>query len=128
MSNCSFRYKVVAHIQPQERVSWDKHGIIGYYVGPALEHYRCYKVYWLWPVPARFFERLQGQDPRLPLGQRTGYRANTFRVQRERHIPTTKGIRISDCIEWFPADILTSTIDKKSTVLPLLPLSVDNDT
>ena len=73
--------KVVAHIPPEERASWAQHGIIGFYVGPAPEHYRCYQIY----------------------------------------IPTTKGIRISDCLEWFPADILTTNIDAKLAALPLLP-------
>ena len=50
--------KVIAHIPPEERASWAQHGIIGFYVGPAPEHYRCYQIY----------------------------------------IPTTKGIRISDCL------------------------------
>jgi len=80
--------KVVAHIPPQERASWDKHGIIGFYVGPAPEHYRCYSIY----------------------------------------IPSTKGIRIFDCLEWFPDDILTSNIDEKLATLPLLPHSLDNNT
>jgi hypothetical protein len=30
---------------PEQRKSWDKHGIQGFYVGPALKHYRCYNVW-----------------------------------------------------------------------------------
>jgi hypothetical protein len=30
---------------PDQRKSWDKHGVQGYYIGPALQHYRCYKVW-----------------------------------------------------------------------------------
>jgi hypothetical protein len=79
--------KVVAHIPPAERASWAQHGIIGFYVGPAPEHYRCYQIY----------------------------------------IPSTKGIRVSDCLEWFPADILTANIDAKIAALPLLPPNLNND-
>ncbi len=43
-----FGIKVVAHVPPQKRTSWDQHGVIGYYVGPAYEHYRCYRIW----VPA----------------------------------------------------------------------------
>ena len=37
--------KVVAHDKPDQRGSWAAHGHDGWYVGPALEHYRCYKIY-----------------------------------------------------------------------------------
>ena len=33
--------KVVTHLKPAQRASWDFHGDGGFYVGPALEHYRC---------------------------------------------------------------------------------------
>jgi hypothetical protein len=37
--------KVVAHVPVKDRASWDSHGDIGFYVGRALDHYRCYKVW-----------------------------------------------------------------------------------
>lgn len=37
--------KIVAYEGPDQRASWDPHGVDGYYVGPALQHYRCYNVY-----------------------------------------------------------------------------------
>ena len=37
--------KVVAHIKPTARNSWDLNGSIGYYVGPAQLHYRCVTCY-----------------------------------------------------------------------------------
>ena len=37
--------KVVAFSSPTVRTSWGPHGIDGWYVGPALEHYRCVDVY-----------------------------------------------------------------------------------
>lgn len=37
--------KVVVHEKPDKRSSWAPHGKIGFYVGPALKHYRCYRVY-----------------------------------------------------------------------------------
>ena len=33
--------KIVAHIKPQNRNSWDLNGAVGFYIGPALAHYRC---------------------------------------------------------------------------------------
>ena len=37
--------KIVAYAGPDQRASWDPHGVDGFYVGPALQHYRCYNVY-----------------------------------------------------------------------------------
>ena len=74
--------KVVAHVPPQERATWAQHGLIGYYVGPAPQHYRCFQIW----------------------------------------IEATKAIRISDCVEWFPVDILNADIDAKLAALPLISL------
>jgi hypothetical protein len=37
--------RVIAHEKPYQRASWDPHGLGGYYLGPALDHYRCYQVH-----------------------------------------------------------------------------------
>jgi hypothetical protein len=34
--------KIVVH---EKRASWDPHGVIGWYLGPAMEHYWCYRCY-----------------------------------------------------------------------------------
>jgi hypothetical protein len=34
----------IAHETPNRRRTWDPHGQDGWYIGPALEHYRCYTV------------------------------------------------------------------------------------
>jgi len=36
--------KVLIHEKPHNRGSWDSHGVEGYYLGPAMEHYRCHRV------------------------------------------------------------------------------------
>lgn len=36
--------KVVAHVKATNRTTWATHGLRGWYVGPAPEHYRCYNV------------------------------------------------------------------------------------
>jgi hypothetical protein len=33
--------RVIAHEKPQQRASWDPHGVDGWYLGPAPDHYRC---------------------------------------------------------------------------------------
>jgi hypothetical protein len=37
--------KVVIHEKPQQRKTWDPHGAEGWYLGPAMEHYRCHRVF-----------------------------------------------------------------------------------
>lgn len=35
--------KTIVHDRVDERASWAEHGSRGYYVGPALDHFRCYR-------------------------------------------------------------------------------------
>ena len=35
--------RVVIHVKPDIRASWNTHGDEGFYIGPALDHYRCYR-------------------------------------------------------------------------------------
>ncbi len=37
--------RVVAHDKPDKRGTWAPHGEDGYYIGPALESYRCWRVW-----------------------------------------------------------------------------------
>jgi hypothetical protein len=36
--------RIIAHKAPSRRRTWAPHGQEGWYIGPALEHYRCYMV------------------------------------------------------------------------------------
>ena len=36
---------VVIHEKPSQRASWDPHGVKGFYIGPALDHYRCWRTW-----------------------------------------------------------------------------------
>jgi hypothetical protein len=37
--------RIIAHETPNRRSTWAPHGQDGWYLGPALDHYRCYTVY-----------------------------------------------------------------------------------
>jgi hypothetical protein len=37
--------QIIAHEKPDQRASWDPHGLDGYYLCPSLDHYRCYQVH-----------------------------------------------------------------------------------
>ena len=39
------RTKIITHKKPDARKSWTLHGKKGWYVGPAMEYYRCYRVF-----------------------------------------------------------------------------------
>jgi hypothetical protein len=36
---------ILAHDKPNKRSSWAPHGEDGWYIGPAMDHYRCFRVY-----------------------------------------------------------------------------------
>ena len=40
-----FGTRVVIFENPQDRASWGAHGVLGNYLGPAMYHYRCHRVY-----------------------------------------------------------------------------------
>jgi hypothetical protein len=37
--------RIIAHETPSRRRTWAPHGQDGWYIGPGLDHYRCYTVY-----------------------------------------------------------------------------------
>ena len=39
------RKKVIIHMKPKNHASWDYHGRTGWYIGPAPDHYRCFKCF-----------------------------------------------------------------------------------
>ena len=37
--------KIIIHRKPNQRKTWDFHGQLGWYIGSAPEHYRCYRYF-----------------------------------------------------------------------------------
>eukprot|EP00957_Ditylum_brightwellii_P052108 3951872-Ditylum_brightwellii.AAC.1 len=37
--------RIIVHEKPGQRGSWDPHSVSGWYIGPDMEHYRCFTVY-----------------------------------------------------------------------------------
>jgi hypothetical protein len=37
--------RIIAHETPSRRRTWAPYGLDGWYIGPSLQHYRCYTVY-----------------------------------------------------------------------------------
>ena len=46
--------KIIAHETPAQRKTWAAHGVDGFYLGPAMNHYRCHNVY----IPSTHSERV----------------------------------------------------------------------
>lgn len=46
--------QVMVHAKPQQRRSWGPYAIDGWYLAPAVKHYRCFKVY----IPSTGKERV----------------------------------------------------------------------
>ena len=38
-------FHAVIYNEPEDRPTWSNHGTIGYYIGPAENHYRNYRIY-----------------------------------------------------------------------------------
>ena len=43
--------RVLIHDKPQNRTTWSPHALDGWYVGPAPDSYRCYRI-WMWDTRA----------------------------------------------------------------------------
>jgi len=37
--------RAIVHEKPEDQKSWDNHGVEGFYLGPSLNHYRCWDFY-----------------------------------------------------------------------------------
>jgi hypothetical protein len=59
--------KVVIHEKPKQRASWVVHGLDGWYFGPALDHYRCYKVYVTKTVATRITDTVECFPAQCPM-------------------------------------------------------------
>jgi hypothetical protein len=51
--------RIIAHETTGRRKTWAPHGQDGWYIGPALEHYRCYKVYITKTISSRIVETVE---------------------------------------------------------------------
>ena len=54
--------KLIVHSKPSQRGSWDPHGVVGFYVQPAMQHYCCFTCY----IPSTKSERITDAVAFLP--------------------------------------------------------------
>ena len=57
------RMKFAVHLKLSQRGSWNRHGTIGFYIDPAMNHYMCFKDY----IPTTRAARITDTMTFLPL-------------------------------------------------------------
>jgi hypothetical protein len=59
--------RIIAQEKLDQRASWDPHGVDGYYLGPALGHYRCYQVHITKTKGTRIVDTVEFFPSKLPM-------------------------------------------------------------
>jgi hypothetical protein len=59
--------RIIAHETPNHRRTWAPHRQYGWYIGSALEHYRCYTVYITKIRSERVVETVESPPTEVPL-------------------------------------------------------------
>lgn len=59
--------KCQVHQKPGQRRTWAAHSIKGWYVGPSMHHYRCYRVYILSTNAERIADTIEFIHDKLPI-------------------------------------------------------------
>ena len=73
---------VIDHEKPTQRRTWAPHGVDGWYIGPAMDHYQCYRVW----IPSTHAERIADTIQFFPTILRTpnlSHRDATLQAARE---------------------------------------------
>jgi hypothetical protein len=59
--------RAIVHIKPDNRESWGNHGVEGFYLSPAIDHYRCWNFYIPSTQRARTTDTVQWLPTAFPL-------------------------------------------------------------
>ena len=59
--------RVQVHVKPDKRPTWAPHSDDGWYIGPASEHYRCYRVYMIETKSERITDTLSWHPTKTTL-------------------------------------------------------------
>ena len=73
--------RVLIHELPDKRGTWSPHAVLGFYTGPASEHYRCYKVWVLETGAERIANTLLWFPTQVPLPRTSSADAATAAAQ-----------------------------------------------
>ena len=120
--------RVLVHEKPKDRGTWSPHALDGWYVGPAMESYRCYTV-WMWDSRA---ERIADTIAWFPTKVRMPIASSTELVLagiRDIHHALTHPSPGSALAPTTDSDVaalnqLTALLTSISTPVPASPASV----
>jgi hypothetical protein len=73
--------RVLVHELPKNRGSWAPHAVLGYYTGPAFDHYRCFKTWILETGSERIADTLAWFPTQVPLPRTSSADAATAAAQ-----------------------------------------------
>jgi hypothetical protein len=51
--------RIVVHEKPDQRAIWSPNGVDGWYIGTALDHYRCYRVHVSYTISYRVVDTVE---------------------------------------------------------------------
>ena len=63
--------RVIAYLDPTQRGTWDLNGEVGWYVGPAMNHYRCVEIYFTRTRTTRVCDTVRFFPHEIPFPQVT---------------------------------------------------------
>jgi hypothetical protein len=82
--------RIIAHANPDQRASWDPHGVDGYYLGPALNHYSCYQVHITKTKGNHIFDTVEFFPSKLSMPETSSkYLANTAALELSHALQNT---------------------------------------
>ena len=77
--------RVQVHVKPDNRATWAPHADDGWYIGPAPEHYRCYRVYMIETKAERITDTLSWHPTKTVLPQATSTEIIAAHLQDVQH-------------------------------------------
>jgi hypothetical protein len=118
--------QVLIHEAPTIRSSWAPHGISGYYLGPALDHYRCFRVFAVSTQSVRISDSLAWFPVALHMPGSSPIELLQATLQDLSHVLTSMGKENILPHQRQPFDHLhTSAVDALKTAIDLFHFSSD---
>jgi hypothetical protein len=77
--------RMIAHEKPKQRASWNPHGVDGWYIGPAPDHYRCYRVHIKKTKSDRIFVTVEFFPAKVAMPRTASKDMSTFEAQELTH-------------------------------------------
>lgn len=77
--------RVLVHVKPDNRATWAPHADEGWYIGPANEHYRCYRIYMTETNAERISDTISWFPSKIPVPTASSFEIITAALQDVQH-------------------------------------------